>query len=127
MTFHQRPSGGDAFDDTREGNPGGWIYLSGEDVVNGGGIGAITFNAEGEVIDYSKILDGSSSNNNGGRTPWSTYVSGERDGESINGDALQVDPLGIRDAEVITMTEEGAAWQGEKKTFQEHFTASFPY
>lgn len=113
--FHRRPSAGDTFEDTRGGNPGGWIYLSGEDVPaeDGGGIGAITFNADGEVIDYTKILDGSGNNNNGGRTPWNTYVSGERDGAALKGDALQVDPLGVREAEVISMTEDGAAWKGE--------------
>lgn len=97
--------------DTRGGNPSGWVYLSGEEAEEGG-IGVLTFNAEGELIDYAMILTNTSNNNNGGRTPWDTWISGERDINTLNGEILQVDPFGVRDAENITMSEGGGAWEG---------------
>lgn len=69
--FHPQPAAGDTFVDTREGNPGGWVYLSGSD-ADDGGMGAITFNAAGEVINYEMVLVDTTFNSNGGRTPWDT-------------------------------------------------------
>ena len=111
IPFHSRPSAGDTFEDTRGDNPGGWVYLSSKDAT-AGGIGSFTMNAAGEVINYEMIVEGTNAVNNGGRTPWGTWVMGERDTTTLAGDALQVDPFGVRDAELITLTEEGAAWEG---------------
>lgn len=114
IAFHQRPSGGDTFLDTRGDNFRGWTYLSGANAPDGG-IGSITFNAAGEVISYETILEGTQANKNGGRTPWNTWVSGEQAFVSVNGrsgDAFQVDPFGVTPAQVITMSEDGGAWEG---------------
>ena len=73
--FHDNPDAGATFPDEREGNRGGWIYVSNSEVDNGGGgVGAITFDKTGKVIDYQVLLKGTSMNCGGGRTPWNTWV-----------------------------------------------------
>ena len=76
--FHIEPDGAAVFDDTRGDNPGGWIYVSNSEADNGqGGVGAITFNAEGNVMDYKMLLTGTNRNCNGGKTDWNTWISCE--------------------------------------------------
>jgi len=53
-----------------------WIYVSNAEVSNGG-VGAITFNGNGDVIDYKMIMTGTSTNCGGGKTYWGTWVSCE--------------------------------------------------
>ena len=53
-----------------------WIYVSNAEVSNGG-VGAITFNPSGEVIDYEMIMTDTSINCGGGKTYWGTWVSCE--------------------------------------------------
>jgi hypothetical protein len=51
--FHKQPNAGATFPDSHEGNPGGWIYVSNSEVENKkGGIGALTFDIDGNLIDY---------------------------------------------------------------------------
>jgi len=109
--FHTRPSGGDTFEDTRGDNPGGWVYLSSKDDPDGG-IGRLTMIANGDVIDYSMIAEGVSATSNGGKTPWNTWVMGERDVSTLSGAVYQVDPLGDREAEVLALNKNGGAWEG---------------
>ena len=73
--FHGLPDAGATFPDEREGNSGGWIYVSNSEIENKkGGVGAITFDKSGNVIDYQVLLKGTSMNCGGGRTPWKTWV-----------------------------------------------------
>ncbi|CAB9504740.1 osmC-like protein [Seminavis robusta] len=120
INFHRRPSGGDTFEDTRRNsaggfrNPGGWVYVSSSDAPSGnGGVGALTFDRNGELVNYQMVLDGTSANSNGGRTPWGSWVSGERDLASLGGKIYQVDPMGVREASSnIAWTGDGGAWEG---------------
>jgi secreted PhoX family phosphatase len=40
-----------------------------------GGVGAIKFNSNGQVINYEIILENTSQNCGGGKTYWGTWVS----------------------------------------------------
>ena len=57
---------------------------------SGGGVGAIEFNAIGEVVGYRRILTGTTWNCGGGRTYWGTWVTCEENGGS--GRLYEVDP-----------------------------------
>jgi len=87
-TFHSRPDGGAVFPVTEGSNAGGWVYVSNSE-VNSGGVGAITFNSSGEVIDYEMIMTDTSTNCGGGKTYWGTWVSCE---EWSGGQVHEVDP-----------------------------------
>ena len=113
-TFHHRPDAGATFLDTRPWNSGGWIYVSNSEIRYGkndpvegygkGGVGAITFDQNGNAIEYSmNPLNGSTWNCGGGRTPWETWVSCE---EHRDGRCWQVDPQGVRPAEKLTVGSE---------------------
>lgn len=67
--FHTWPDGAATFIDNRPGNEGGWLYLSNAEVKEGG-VGAITFNANGDILKYEMLMTGTTFNCNGGRTPW---------------------------------------------------------
>jgi Bacterial protein of unknown function (DUF839) len=73
-----------------------------------GGVGAITFDSNGEMINYEKVLTNTTWNCGGGRTPWGTWVSCE---EQPGGKVYQVDPMGLRVAEQMTMGKEGGRWE----------------
>jgi hypothetical protein len=67
--FHIHPDAGATFPDERPENEGGWIYVSNSEVEKQkGGVGAITFDKNGRVIDYTKLLRETSMNCGGGRT-----------------------------------------------------------
>lgn len=109
--FHGMPDAGATFVDPRADNEGGWIYVSNSEVRTPrglGGVGALSFNRNGELIDYRMVLEGTSSNCGGGKTPWGSWVSGEEYGQ---GRFWQVDPLGERKAEVITVGNEGGIYE----------------
>ena len=65
--------------------------------------GSVTFDKEGEVIGYRRVLDGTIWNCNGGRTPWGTWISAEEDMSRFRGLAWEVDPLGLVPAKAIQM------------------------
>ena len=73
-TVHDRPDAGATFVDTRPGNAGGWVYVSNSEMRDqdppggffNGGVGAFTFDKDGNLLDYDMVLDGSTHNCGGG-------------------------------------------------------------
>jgi uncharacterized protein len=105
LAFHDRPDYGTTFVDYRQWNKGGWIYVSNSEVrgdkgLGRGGVGALTFDKEGNVIDYRLILNETTANCGGGATPWGAFVSCEEYKDGLN---WQVDPTGVRPSHVITL------------------------
>ena len=99
IPFHRYCDAGATFIDPRPNNKGGWIYVSNseyrvkfDNLPNLGGVGAITFDKDGTVIQYQKILNQTTANCAGGKTPWNTWVSCE-EYESY-GTCFEVDPTG---------------------------------
>jgi len=110
IRFHSAPDFGATFVDERPGNEGGWIYVSNSEVGerNHGGVGAITFDKDGNIIDFKKVLRGTTANCGGGRTPWGAWISCE---EYENGKNWQVDPTGEREARRITLGNDGGNFE----------------
>lgn len=71
--WHAAPDGGACF----AVDNGGWIYVSNSEMPSTGGVGAIVFNADGEVLDAYSILENTRRNCAGGATPWGTWLSCE--------------------------------------------------
>ena len=40
-----------------------------------GGVGALMFDVNGDVVQYKMLLKGTTRNCGGGQTPWNTWVS----------------------------------------------------
>ena len=70
IRFHTRPDFGATFPDPNPANAGGWIYVSNSEAKNSGtgGVGAITFDRNGNVLNYEMVLRGTTMNCGGGRT-----------------------------------------------------------
>jgi len=84
--WHRDPDGGATF----ATDDGGWIYVSNAERGAGlGGVGALRFDAAGNVVDAYRILSGTTRNCAGGPTPWGTWISCEETG---NGRAWECDP-----------------------------------
>jgi hypothetical protein len=86
--FHNNPDGAAVF--SRKGTDG-WVYVSNSEDSKDGGVGAIYFNSQGQVVDYQMILEGTKSNCGGGKTWWNTWISCE---EHDKGQVWEVDPWG---------------------------------
>lgn len=90
--WHAAPDGGDCF----EMDDGGWIYVSNSEMSLGrGGVGALRFDKNGDVIDSYPILEGTHVNCAGGKTPWQTWLSCE---ETNRGLVYECDPTGEKEA-----------------------------
>jgi hypothetical protein len=103
IEFHGRPDGAATFRDKRPWNDGGWVYASNSEMpeTGKGGVGALTFDKDGHLIDYQMVLEQSTNNCGGGPTPWNTWISCE-EAEGV-GRIFQVDPFGVRQAQETTM------------------------
>jgi secreted PhoX family phosphatase len=97
-SWHAFPDGAATFPT----DDGGWIYTCNSEVTavfapDQGGVSAIRFDADGEIVDAYRILEGSTSNCAGGPTPWGTWMSCE---EPVNkhGRLWECDPTGKDEA-----------------------------
>ncbi len=94
-TWHIFPDGAATFAD----GEGGWYHTVNSEVFNEGlgGVGAIHYDADGEIVDAYPILRGSRANCSGGPTPWGTWLSCE---EVFNGPGKvwECDPTGENEA-----------------------------
>lgn len=89
--WHQMPDGGATF----ATDDGGFIYVSNSEVPFVGGVGALRFDKSGNLVDAYQILDQTSVNCAGGKTPWGTWLSCE---EIPKGKVFECDPTGATEA-----------------------------
>ncbi len=108
FVWHNAPDGGACF----ASQDNGWIYVSNSEVAkNKGGVGAIKFNSKSEIVDAYSILNNTSRNCAGGKTPWNSWLSCEENGDQ--GQVYECDPEGQKSAVVRpamgSFNHEGAA------------------
>lgn len=92
--WHAAPDGGATF----ATDESGWIYVSNSELDNKtGGVSALRFNQQGEIVDAYSILNNTTRNCAGGHTPWQTWLSCE---EVEQGRVWECDPFGRKAAQV---------------------------
>ena len=89
--FHIRPDGATVFQIEE-----GWVYVSNSEANENdhgedGGVGALYFDTQGNVINYSRLLDNTKNNCSGGKSPWNAWLSCD---DYENGSIFEVDPTG---------------------------------
>lgn len=92
-TWHDDPDGGGVFPIVTPTSFDGWVYTSNSEATPGG-VGAIKFDAAGNVVDAYSILSGTSNNCAGGVMPFPSgwkWISCE---EIEDGQAWECDPYG---------------------------------
>jgi secreted PhoX family phosphatase len=89
--WHSAPDGGACF-----ANGTGWVYVSNAELSSGaGGVSALRFDSNGNVIGAYTTLSGTTRNCAGGETPWNTWLSCE---ETDRGYVFETDPFGVKPA-----------------------------
>ncbi len=93
--WHVFPDGAATFDD----GDGGWFHVCNSEVFSAGlgGVSSVHYDADGEIVDAYRILEGSLANCAGGPTPWGTWLSCEED-FSEHGLVWECDPTGSDEA-----------------------------
>lgn len=105
LSFHRAADGADIF----ALPDGGYIYASNAELGSGsGGVYGVEMDKDGLVRNYKPLITGTSSNCNGGRTPWNTWVTCE---EYSRGQCWQVDPTGVRTGEATVVGGAGGAYE----------------
>lgn len=92
-TFHMQPNGGAIFNK----GDGGWIYVSNARSSEDGGIGALEFDIEGDLMGYTRQSMPGALSRGGGKTPWNSFISCETWG------CRQIDPYNQRDSEPTSL------------------------
>ena len=110
ISFHGKPDAGAIFPDPSPTNSGGWVYVSNSEVSdNEGGVGAITFDRNGDPINYKMVLTGTSRNCGGGKTYWNTWISCEEN--KNDGQIYEVDPFGRNAANLTVLGGSGGNFE----------------
>jgi hypothetical protein len=96
--FHAKPNGGGIFPK----GDGGWIMVTNsmssietveEQDWRSGGVGALEFDVDGDLIGYQRLLYNTMDNRGGGVTPWNSFVTCQG-----TGGCKQIDPFGRKEA-----------------------------
>lgn len=97
INFHRNPDGGAVFVPESHYNINkdiAYVYVSNSEISeNKGGVGAIQFDKDGNILDYRMVLTGTNDNCSGGKTPWNTWISCE-EYVGTKGQIYEVDPFG---------------------------------
>ncbi|WP_158849551.1 alkaline phosphatase PhoX [Saccharothrix deserti] len=89
--WHSAPDGGACLADGT-----GWIYVSNAEMgLGAGGVSALRFDSNANVVGAYTILSGTTRNCAGGATPWNTWLSCE---ETDRGYVFETDPFGVKSA-----------------------------